>query len=104
MSRDSARGDVDIALLLEPPEVGAFGEGAPALDGLTAPEEDRETISGPVERINSAISLVVSFLARGSRGTIGPIFPFAETRPLMDTKPSVETDPVRDLGSWLISA
>ena len=70
---------------LEPPGGVVFDDGT-----------FRGIISGPVERMKSAISLVVSFLALASRGSM-LCLPFADERPLPGTSPLVEADNVRGL-------
>lgn len=57
----------------------------------------RGIISGPVERMNSAISLVVSFLARASRGSILVCLPLADVDPPPDIRPLSDVDGTRDL-------
>lgn len=56
----------------------------------------RGMISGPVERMKSAISLVVSFLALASRGSMFLFRPLAAVRPLPDIFPLIDADGVHD--------
>lgn len=57
----------------------------------------RGIISGPVERMNSAISLMVSFLARASRGSMLVYLPLADVNPPPDIRPLIDVDTTRDL-------
>lgn len=87
------------------PEAPPEGLGNVLFDGGDA---CRGMISGPVERMKSAISLVVSFLALASRGSILLFLPFAEVCPLPDIRPLIDADGVRnfcvvglDVWPWL---